>query len=99
MARDPAAIRLRSAGRGRGGHSRRPGERPGARAGGGGPMSETPDRLAATERRETPTTPVEAADLADKYDQMLRLADLFDDSGEEMRQRAELGRTVLADDA
>ena len=40
-----------------------------------------------------------ASDLADKYDQMLRLADLFDDGGEEMRRRASLGRAVLADDA
>ena len=64
-------------------------------------MSEdrTPDALAAEEGRPLPTTAVEAADLEDKYDQMLRLADLFDDSGDEMRRRAQLGRTVLADDA
>ena len=38
-------------------------------------------------------------DLTDKYDQMLRLADLFDGSGEEMRQRATLGKAVLVDPA
>jgi hypothetical protein len=52
-----------------------------------------------TEQRMAPAGAVEAADLADKYDQMLRLADLFDDSGEEMRQRAILGKAVLADPA
>lgn len=52
---------------------------------------------AATERRGRPTTAVEAADLADKYDQMLRLADLFDDAGAQMREWAKLGRDVLTD--
>ena len=45
------------------------------------------------------TSPVEAADLADKYDQVLRLADLYDGTGEEMRERATFGRSVLADPA
>jgi hypothetical protein len=54
---------------------------------------------AASERRTAPTTAVEAADLADKYDRMMRLADLFDDSGEEMRQRAKLGAEVINDPA
>jgi hypothetical protein len=45
------------------------------------------------------TESAESADSADKYDQMLRIADLFDDSGEEMRQRAALGKAVLADPA
>ncbi|MBU2694076.1 hypothetical protein [Pimelobacter sp. 30-1] len=53
------------------------------------------------ERQTPPQTPpptaVEAADLADKYDQMLRLADLFDDAGAQMRSWAQLGRDVLAD--
>ena len=42
---------------------------------------------------------VEAAGLADKYDRMMRLADLFDDSGEDMRQRAKLGIDVINDPA
>ncbi|AIY19151.1 hypothetical protein GUY44_01765 [Pimelobacter simplex] len=42
-------------------------------------------------------TAVEVADLADKYDQMLRLADLFDDAGAQMRSWAQLGRDVLGD--
>ena len=46
-----------------------------------------------------PTTAVEAADLTDKYDQMLRLADLFDTTGEELRERSRLGDEVLRDDA
>ncbi|MCX6399153.1 MAG: hypothetical protein NTX33_04375 [Propionibacteriales bacterium] len=52
---------------------------------------------AAAERRTVPTTAVEAADLADKYDQMLRLADLFDDAGAKMREWAKLGRDLLTD--
>ena len=43
---------------------------------------------AATEERNVPTTPVEAENLADRYEQMTRLADRFDDAGEEMRRRA-----------
>jgi hypothetical protein len=35
----------------------------------------------------------------DKYDQMLRLADLFDTAGDEMRERASLGAQILADEA
>ena len=42
---------------------------------------------------------VTAADLADKYDRMLRLAALFDSSGAEMRARARLGAEVLGDPA
>jgi hypothetical protein len=45
-----------------------------------------------------PPTRVEAADLADKYDRMLRLADLFDSSGQEMRTRSKLGAEVLRDE-
>ncbi|MCF6378092.1 hypothetical protein L2K70_10795 [Nocardioides KLBMP 9356] len=52
------------------------------------------------------TTPSDASDApassasvaADKYDQMLALADLFDASGNEMRTRARLGSDILADD-
>lgn len=45
-------------------------------------------------------TPAEtsAAVTADKYDQMLALADLFDASGNEMRTRARLGASILGDD-
>ncbi|MFC5729486.1 MULTISPECIES: hypothetical protein [Nocardioides] len=52
---------------------------------------------AAGEQRAVPATDVEAADLADKYDQMLRLADLFDDAGAQMREWAKLGHEVLVD--
>jgi hypothetical protein len=48
---------------------------------------------------QTASTPVEAADLADKYDRMLRLADLFDASGQEMRRRSKLGAEILRDEA
>ncbi len=51
-----------------------------------------------TEEIQVPTTPVEAADLADKYDRMLRLADLFDSSGQEMRARSKLGAEILRDE-
>ena len=59
----------------------------------------TPAELARQEQASVPTTAVEAADLADKYDQMLRLADLFDTTGEEMRERSRLGDEVLRDEA
>ena len=39
-----------------------------------------------------------ASVAADKYDQMLALADLFDSSGNEMRTRARLGTEILGDD-
>ncbi len=39
-----------------------------------------------------------AAVAADKYDQMLALADLFDSSGSDMRARARLGEQILRDD-
>ncbi|HSU01708.1 MAG TPA: hypothetical protein VLK03_04085 [Nocardioides sp.] len=39
-----------------------------------------------------------ASVAADKYDQMLALADLFDSSGNEMRTRARLGVEILGDD-
>ena len=37
-------------------------------------------------------------DTHDKYDRLMRLADLFDASGEEMRTRAKLGDAVLRDE-
>ncbi len=39
-----------------------------------------------------------ASVAADKYEQMLALADLFDATGHEMRTRARLGAEILADD-
>jgi hypothetical protein len=51
------------------------------------------------DENQTPTTASEAADLADKYDRMLRLADLFDSSGQEMRARSKLGAEILRDEA
>jgi hypothetical protein len=48
---------------------------------------------------QVPATPVEAADLADKYDRMLRLADLFDAAGQDMRLRSKLGAEILRDEA
>lgn len=50
--------------------------------------------------RTSAATPEEssAAAAADKYDQMLALADLFDSSGNEMRTRARLGTEILTDD-
>ncbi|MEO9322025.1 hypothetical protein ABFT23_00955 [Nocardioides sp. C4-1] len=51
---------------------------------------------AAAEQRTAPVSEAEAADLADKYDRMMRLAALFDGSGEEMRRRAALGTDIVA---
>ncbi|TNM41860.1 hypothetical protein FHP29_07730 [Nocardioides albidus] len=56
-----------------------------------------PGPEAEAEEHARPVTAVEAADLADKYDQMLRLADLFDDAGAQMREWSQVGRDVLAD--
>lgn len=54
--------------------------------------------------RPRPTTPADQvrpdaqqALRAERYDQMLRLADLFDDAGEQMRTWAKAGADVLAD--
>lgn len=54
---------------------------------------------AAAEERARPSSAVEELDLADKYDRMLRLADLFDSAGDEIRHRAGLGADVLGDPA
>src|SRR5689334_15676235 len=35
----------------------------------------------------------------DKYDDLIRLADLFDQTGEDMRERARLGPEILSDEA
>lgn len=67
--------------------------------GSGAPAQPDVVAQAAAEQRELPTTAVEAADLADKYDRMMRLADFFDDTGEQMRERAALGDAILADQA
>ncbi|WP_205472670.1 hypothetical protein [Nocardioides sp. SYSU D00038] len=47
----------------------------------------------------TPETRAQAADLADQYEQMLRLADSFDATGDELRARAGLGAEILRDPA
>ncbi|MCM3516783.1 hypothetical protein [Nocardioides sp. P86] len=44
-----------------------------------------------------PRSAVEDADLADKYDQMMRLADEFDAAGQHVRERARLGVEILRD--
>lgn len=59
------------------------------------PETTAPDTAPDTD--EQPLTAVQAADLADKYDQMLRLADVFDDAGAQMRAWAKLGRDVLSE--
>lgn len=56
-------------------------------------MNDEPEKQAG----RVPLTAVEATDLTDKYDRMLRLADLFDASGDEMRSQARLGDDVLRD--
>ncbi len=45
-----------------------------------------------------PSDDSSASVAADKYDQMLALADLFDSSGNDMRTRARLGAEILRDD-
>ena len=80
----------------------RPGHRARARSGRGDRMTQerlNPDQLAAGEEAQFPTTASEEADLTDKYDRMLRLADQFDRSGDEMRARARLGEDILRDEA
>lgn len=70
-------------------------------------MSEQPVDLPGDEPQEQPQEgdvaqprdAVEAADLADRYERMTRLADLFDAAGEEVRARASLGAEVLGDPA
>ncbi len=57
-----------------------------------------PGSMEAQDEATVPTTDVEAADLADRYDQLLRLADLFDTSGDDLRSRAALGDRILRDD-
>ncbi|MDO9495177.1 MAG: hypothetical protein Q7J48_05710, partial [Nocardioides sp.] len=56
-------------------------------------------RAAGLEERAEPATEAEARELADKYDRMMRLADLFDAAGEEMRERAGLGPAIVNDPA
>ena len=52
---------------------------------------------AAAEQRKAAATAIEAADRADSYDAMLRLAGLLDDSGEQLRRRAALGALITKD--
>ena len=54
---------------------------------------------AAAESREVPRTESEAADLADRYDRMMRLAAVLEQSGDEVRQRASLGADIVTDPA
>jgi hypothetical protein len=42
---------------------------------------------------------VETANVADRYERMTRLADKFDEAGEEMRRRAALGAEIIGDPA
>ena len=42
---------------------------------------------------------VETTNLADRYERMTRLADRFDEAGEEMRRRAALGADIIGDPA
>ncbi|MCR6032482.1 hypothetical protein GGQ22_13685 [Nocardioides sp. zg-579] len=66
------------------------------------PVNEPVDEHPLGDPQDEPTVPrdaVEAADLADSYDRMSRLADLFDAAGEEARARAALGAQVLGDPA
>ena len=58
-----------------------------------------PDELVSREEARVPGSAAEAADLHDKYDRMLGLADLFDRSGDEMRSRARMGEEILHDEA
>jgi hypothetical protein len=64
-------------------------------------VNEMRGQIPHVERPATPS-PVEhgtdAAVNADKYHQMLALADFFDSSGDEMRSRARLGAAILADE-
>lgn len=53
----------------------------------------------ATAPRADPRSRAELSDLNDKYDQLMRLADVFDDAGEQLRARARLGSQVLRDPA
>lgn len=64
---------------------------------GRGPRMNDDHEAAGRRAAEVPLTAVDADELADKYDRMLRLADLFEASGEEMRARARLGDEVLRD--
>ncbi|MGA8257820.1 MAG: hypothetical protein WB767_14725 [Nocardioides sp.] len=54
---------------------------------------------AASERRAAPRSESEIADRADKYDQMMRLASLFDTTGEDMLRRSRLSASVAGDPA
>ncbi|CAB4684348.1 MAG: hypothetical protein F2667_00120 [Actinobacteria bacterium] len=54
---------------------------------------------ATTATRQRTSASVEGADTRDKYEQMLRLADLFDSTGDEMRARSRLGAEILRDEA
>ena len=61
-----------------------------------GPLPDSGPAAPTASRAGAATT--DAAVSADKYDQMLALADLFDSSGDDMRTRARLGAEILGDD-
>ncbi|WP_141014635.1 hypothetical protein [Nocardioides sambongensis] len=56
-----------------------------------------PVAAASTERRGAPMTAVEAADLEERYTQMLALAAELDGAGEQLRAWAEAGHAILAE--
>ncbi|GAB2870587.1 hypothetical protein [Nocardioides pacificus] len=58
----------------------------------GGPVGDAFDRAL-----DTADAPEEV--LADKYDEMLRLADLFESAGDRLRERSRLGDEVLTDES
>ena len=59
--------------------------------------TEMPELADRVDDGAPPATRAEQADLADKYDRMLRLADLFDAAGQQVRDRSLLGDRVLHD--
>ena len=62
-------------------------------------MSDTHQTPAAPQQRPAPERGLsDAAVSADKYQQMLQLADSFDQTGAEIRERARLASQILADD-
>src|SRR3546814_15030030 len=88
-------------------HRHRPGRRPRSRPRRGVGMStdnhdeqddEQGTALGARKGDAITEQQQKALDNQAKYDQMMRLADLFDASGDEMRTRAALGNQVLNED-
>ena len=63
-----------------------------------GPLPDRPANDAPSGDAASATAWTTDAAAADKYDQMLALADLFDSSGNDLRARARLGTEILRDD-